>query len=1111
MKKPSLELISRPQALLISALVALMIGLSQFGAGETFSCNGQPMTEAQIAAYRGISLETLHLLHRARGLTPDNICAMPQDKLNRAIFRANTPKPDHPGEAVEFRNMQLQDENGFIPPDGLLAAKAQMDAMRAEQEVGAAEAGIAPGSWTWIGPGNIGGRIRAIVIHPTTPNTMWIGSVSGGIWKTTDGGVSWSIQDDFMANMAVSALIIDPTDSNTLYAGTGEGFFNGDAIRGAGVFKTTNGGGTWTQLANTNDANFYYVNRLAISPNGATILAATGSGIWRSADDGANWSLTSFSTAFDINFDPSNSNKAVAGGSGGQAWYSIDGGASWSAATFSGMSGFPGRVEIAYAPSNPSIVYASVNRNGGEIWKSTDGGAIYNGVSSGYSYLGNQGWYDNALWVDPTNANILIVGGIDLWRSTNGGATLSQISIWYCAPPYCNPYSAHADHHVIVQHPSFNGTSNTTVFFGNDGGIYKTANVYTVDDTTGWTELNNNLGITQFYGAAGNPTTGDIIGGTQDNGTLFYSGSQSWGTTEGGDGGWSAADPVDPNYFYGEYVYLNIHRSSDGGASADYISGQYWDGFDWAWKNPPYRIEDAFNSDANFIAPFILDPNNANRLLGGGLSLWRTNNAKAANTFTVGPSWSAIKSSTGSYISAIAVAPGNSDIIWVGHNNGNVYKTANGTAASPTWTQVDTNSPGLPNRIAMRITIDATDHNKVYVTFSGFSDDNVWRTADGGSTWNDITGGNSPVGLPDLPVRSLVIQPFSPDWLYVGTELGIFASEDGGATWGLPHDGPTNTSVDELFWLDNDTLVAATHGRGLFTANVLFNAPGIPTLVAPAHNSTTTDYTPTLDWNDSTGNLDHYQLQVDDNSNFSSPTIDDSTLTTSDFTPGAPLNADVTYYWRVRAYNNLNQSFGWSSTFTFKTIVQSPAPANLAANSTRPVFDWNNVSGADSYSIQISTSQTFATLLVNLNVSASAYVPTVDLPRGVLIFWRVKANGALGASNWSRTRHFDSATPPTSAPLMVAPAAGAAVTGSPTLDWNDLTPAPAYYEVQISTDNFATWLGRGRGGRTAVSQYTVELALASNAYYWRVRAVNYSADGLLQFGPWSARRAFVVP
>jgi photosystem II stability/assembly factor-like uncharacterized protein len=452
-------------------------------------------------------------------------------------------------------------------------------------------------------------------------------------------------------------------------------------------------------------------------------------------------------------------------------------------------------------------VYASVNVNSGEIWKSTDGGQSFSRVNNGDSYLGGQGWYDNIIWVAPTDANLVIVGGIDLWMSSDGGVTLKKISTWWAAPT-----SAHADQHAIVAHPGFNGTTNTTVFFGNDGGVYKAANINVLgndmpENRVGWQELNNNLGITQFYGAAGNPTTNVIVGGTQDNGTLRYSGdSEGWSTTFGGDGGFSAADPTDPSYFYGEYVNAQIHRSSNGGEWSEYIYGEN--------KSPPYVIDDASSGRANFIAPFILDPNNSARMLVGANALWRSNDVKAPNTDTTGPRWSIIKPGTGSNISAIAIAPHNPDIIWVGHNNGELYRSNNGTAITPDWTQVGLGPQGLPGRYITRIVIDPSIDSVVYVTFGGFSPDNIYRTADSGATWFDRTG-IGPSGLPDAPVRSLAVSPVNNNWIYAGTEVGIFASEDAGITWKLPHDGPSNVSVDELFWV-GDSLTAATHGRGVY-------------------------------------------------------------------------------------------------------------------------------------------------------------------------------------------------------------------------------------------------------------------------------------------------------
>jgi photosystem II stability/assembly factor-like uncharacterized protein len=826
-------------AILITALFGganyqNLLGISQHA---YYECDGRMMSEADLLVYRDITLETMESVQAGRGLTYAELCDIPQKKLDRAIFRSHTPKPDHPGEAMEFRRMQLEDENGEIPADAYANALTRMDEMLTEQELGATSAGIENTSWNWIGPGNIGGRVRALVIHPSTPDIMWAGSVSGGIWKTFNGGESWQAQDDFMANLAVTSIVIDPTDSNTLYAGTGEGFLNDDAIRGAWIFKTTDGGATWTQLdvGTLPESDTEYVNRLAISPDGNTLLAATEDGILRSniSSDDELWvneqATTGDRRVFDINFDPTDSNKAVASGQG-YLWYTTNGGDTWTDASFTG--GVPeefGRIEVAYASNIANTVYMSVitEQAKAEIWKSTDGGANYLRQSTDNDYLGEQGWYDNVIWVDPTDANNIIVGGIDLWDSSDGGVTLNKISEWWNAPD-----SAHADHHIILEHPNFDGTTNKKVFFGNDGGVYRADDVYTVAGTNGWTELNNNFGITQFFGAAGNPTTGDIIGGTQDNGTLFYGfgtaddekNTEGWIETFGGDGGFSAADQDNSNYFYGEYVYLQIHRSSNGGHSAEYIDGKYWSGSAWEWKAAPYRIDDAILGDANFIAPFILDPNNSNRLLAGGLSLWKTDDPKTATTNTTGPTWTVIKTpedvtvgekTYNFFLSAITVAPDDSNTIWLGDTYGDVYKGVY-SAGSWSWSKLDEmGAVDLPNRYISRIAVDKNDNDIVYVTFTGFNGDNIYKTTDGGNNWADISG-----SLPPIPIRSVVINPLNSSYIYIGTELGVFTSENAGGSWDIAQDGPAKVSVDELFFLDNTTLVAATHGRGLYTAKV---------------------------------------------------------------------------------------------------------------------------------------------------------------------------------------------------------------------------------------------------------------------------------------------------
>lgn len=764
-------------------------------------------------------------------------------------------RPEAPADRLKFRLMQMRDEAGEIPLDGLQKARKQMDRMRARSErrarlSGEPErfeiAGLSPGDWTSLGPGNAGGRIRAIVIDPNNANRMWIGSAGGGIWRTTTAGTSWSPVNDFMANLAVSTMVINPNSPTIMYAGTGESFaagnpdglgFTPDGLRGLGVFQSIDGGITWNQLASTNPAAaavcpaagpacpWSYVNRLAISPDGGTILASTIAGVWRSIDGGATWTAGAgvAGNAADMDFHPTNSQNAVVGGQGAAA-FTIDGGQNWTLATFTPAIG--GRVELAYAPSNPQIVYAAVNANNGDVYRSTDGGQTYNRVNTGTNFFlgaggtGNQGGYDNIIWVNPQDATFVIVGGIDLWRSTNSGANFTQISRWQCGPGQttaCANTSAHADHHMIVAPPGFNNTTNKIVFFGNDGGMFRVDDVSTVGQANGWVNLNNSLGITQFYGGAAS-INGVLFGGTQDNSTLRADvvanfdppyDPQGWDvpTNAGGDGGYVATDPTDANYFYGEQQNMALFRSSDGGATVTSINAGITD-----------------TANANFVAPFILDPSDPNTMLAGSWNLWRSNDVKAAT-----PTWNVAKTPATPLppapgatpnptppISAIAVSPSNSDFVVVGHNDGQIFRTFNGTSTTPTWNAI--NTAALPTRFVTRLAIDNTrSPNWIYATLGGFSGNNVWVTRDLGATWIDISGATgTATDLPAVPVRSILINLANANFLYIGTEVGVFASEDAGATWQLPQGGPANVSVDELFFYRGD-LMAATHGRGMYT------------------------------------------------------------------------------------------------------------------------------------------------------------------------------------------------------------------------------------------------------------------------------------------------------
>ena len=830
-------------------------------------------THNYIANVLYLDVVALARVKLVRGLSNFDICTMPESRLQRAVAKAAEPKPDHPGEAASFRERQRWGGDGKVDPMGLSKAIAAREAMMAAHSsasqdtakalVAAQDAGINSAAWTSIGPGNIGGRIRTLATVPGSPLTLFAGSVGGGIWKTTDGGASWNPVTSFGATLSVSSIVINPLDSSVMYAATGEGFYNGDGIRGAGIYKTVNGGSSWFQLTAASPSastDWYYANRLTIHPtNPLILLVATHAGVHRTSNGGTSWIKVSSVRVLDVKFDPSDPTRAVAGRSDGNIERSTDTGATFSTMPVPATATDPaslawGRVEIAWARSTGRL-YASVHTKGtstqdGRIYSSADAGATWTARGTPF-HLAGQGWYANAIWVDPSNENLLLIGGLDNHRSTDGGLTFSKVSMWYCAPLH-----AHADNHAIVAASDFNNSTARTVYWGNDGGVYKAASVDALQGQTdpntcnaaGWTTLNNGLSVTQFYSVgASSANGGAVYGGTQDNGSLKWSGTGTdWTTVAGGDGGASAVDPADANYLYGEYVFLRLHRSTNG-TQANPTAFYIYNG-----------IADATNSEANFIAPFTLDPNNSSRLYGGGKQLWVSNNVKAAT-----PVWaiaraqaenrntSATTNPYFTYISAVAVVPGNADIMYVGHNDGRVFKTINATATTSTWTELTCAGSVYPVyfRQVLRLLVEPTNPDIVYAGHGGYFTANLWKLDSTSATTACTNIGG---GLPPGPVRAIARHPTQTSWLYAGTEVGLFASENLGSSWKTATDGPANVSVEDMTWQNGNTLIAATHGRGMFKAVVgtapscAFNLTPVPVAAGASANTVSVDISSTL-------------------------------------------------------------------------------------------------------------------------------------------------------------------------------------------------------------------------------------------------------------------------
>jgi hypothetical protein len=412
--------------------------------------------------------------------------------------------------------------------------------------------GAALNSWTNIGPANQGGRTRALLIDPGNPNVMYAGGVAGGVWKSTDAGASWTPYGDQMANIGVVTLAFDPQDTSVLYAGTGEGVGNGDAVRGAGIFTSTDAGMTWSQLASTNNANFYYTMQVLVSPrNSQRLWAATRIGIFRSLDAGGSWvnvlDASAVGGCTDMAMQVQSASGYVFASCGrtsaqGTVYRADDSDVSTFASILS-LAG-QGRSSIAVAPSDERVVYvlasqrnagggpgqyglhgvyrsapdsSGVGGNGDAFTTMRQGNVAFASTAAkinqlllsnpvialltecgmGTSSFSNQGWYDNVIAVDPMDANVVWAGGIDLWRSDNGGVDWGTAGYWWFDKGV-DPQYHHADQHGIVFHPNYNGTSNKVMFSASDGGVER------IDDARA--PVNTTLASICGSPVAGSPT-----------------------------------------------------------------------------------------------------------------------------------------------------------------------------------------------------------------------------------------------------------------------------------------------------------------------------------------------------------------------------------------------------------------------------------------------------------------------------------------------------------------------------------------------------------------------------------------------------------------------------
>ena len=680
--------------------------------------------------------------------------------------------------------------------------------------------------WVERGPANVGGRTRGIIYDPDdlSHKTWFVGSVGGGIWKTTDAGVTWTIKTPDFPNMATTTLAMAASNHNVIYAGTGEGFFNVDAIEGDGIFKSTDKGETWSRLSSTaGDADFHFINRLIVNPdNENVVLAVTNSGVLKSTDGGNTWTkvYSSSNRVQDIVANPLNFNTLYATVNGIGVIKSTNSGNNWVNSS-SGISGVR-RMEIDIAPTDTNRLYISAqvstsssNTNTSKFFMSSDAGSTWINVpeNSGNTidWLGGQGWYDNTIAVDPYDEKIVFVGGIDIWRvRIISGTSITKFS--NAITDGYNQYSTgtkniHVDKHDMTIIPIDQATNKFWIINGNDGGV-----AYSTDSGNNWKETDQNgYNTSQFYGIDKKPGANEYFGGMQDNGTWKSPpGTNANAATQyifqlGGDGFNVEWNYNDGNKLIGGSQFNRFFRSEDNGNS---------------WEAASFGFDDWGNSSNS---PFISklansksDPDLIFTLSRSGV--WRSDNFGASWTLTGMPA----SFDDGSYFSQsqVAVSLADPQVVWAGAGMTSTRSLQVSTDGGLSFNPANNfSNMGRISGFATHPRNSAT----AYALFSFAGLPKILRTTDFGNSWEDISGyasgAPSTNGFPDVAVYSLLVMPYDTNKIWAGTEIGIVESIDNGTSWHLADNGFPSVSVWNMKIVD-DQIVVATHGRGIWSVTL---------------------------------------------------------------------------------------------------------------------------------------------------------------------------------------------------------------------------------------------------------------------------------------------------
>jgi len=743
------------------------------------------------------------------------------------------PKRDRPDLAFEQDFLRTMDPNTGRPEH-----KRLLKILNTDKTKGIVYKTSSTLNWVTRGPLQVGGRTRTLMFDPNdaTAKKVWAGGVSGGIWYNsdiTDSLSVWQQANQSMANFSISTIVYDPVNTQTFYVGTGEGYFNLDAVYGAGIWKSTDGGVNWSNLSNTTQYEFIY-DMVVRSEGGVGVLyaivrdlqdTANGTEVMRSIDGGTTFTLSSHEPFRDLEL--ASDNTLWAGDSVGGIWKSSTG-TNWTKVYTASSSGSPSiaiprRVEIATSPSNKDYVFALIADGSalGGVVVTLDGGANWTDVGKpndindstipSNDFTRGQAWYDLIAAVHPINSLDLYLGGVNAFK-LKGGQSYKKISTWHTSVDNSVSF-AHADQHAFVFRPGHNNEA----IMGTDGGVFYIPDVSNLENiTNGIKKRNNGYIVTQFYSLAIEPNfTNGFLAGAQDNGTQYFNtaGIDDTQDFSGGDGGFCFIDKTytDVNgglYFIvsntGNSYYLhdfsttpntfNIPiRSSSGGSfinAADYDDE----------NNILYSYDSIFTAtNRTVISKTILAADGANQ---------GTQSTATATTDDI------LATAFSSVVSAIRVSPYNpaNRMVFFGTQNSEVASMA------PDKTMTMITPPTLVGSVSC-IEVGASD-NELLVTVSNYGVTSIFYTNDGGNTWSEKQG-----DLPDMPVRWALFNPLNRSEVLLATEVGVWETLNinvASPNWVKANSSMGNVRVDMLQYRASDNVVAAaTHGRGLFTSSDL--------------------------------------------------------------------------------------------------------------------------------------------------------------------------------------------------------------------------------------------------------------------------------------------------